>query len=69
MPSLCADHTGNYHERHHVQGVGIHAIPPEILMQHYRRHHRGQPQKQPERTQVHRADIDIGIHTPRLIKV
>ena len=34
-------------------------------MQNNRSRHGGQPQQQPERTQVHRANIDIGIHSPR----
>ncbi len=68
MPRLGADHPGDDHECHYAQRIGIHAVPYKILVQNHCRHHSGKPQKQPKRTQMNRANIDIGKHNPRFLK-
>ncbi len=68
MPDLRTDYARNHHQRHHIQRIGVHAIPAEVLVQNHRCHHRCQPQHQPERAQLKRTDMNIGVHNPRSLQ-
>jgi hypothetical protein len=58
----------NHNESHNCQRIGIDTVSNEVLMQYNGCHHSSQPQQQSKRAQMHWANIDIGIHTPRCFK-
>ena len=58
MPRLRPNDSGDHDKRDDTQRICIHPVADEVLMQHDCRYDCGQPQQKPERTQMHRANIE-----------